>query len=140
MAQKVDAEEIESLSQEFTVLAESSGKENPETARARIHVAIRDVNEFQPEFDEDDVEFSLERGVATPGATIGRVQAHDQDVSEKNRLIYRVVGGSGRKLVFIQEDGTIIVSDEQIPATVDEFDLIIEAVDRNGNHVGFREN
>ncbi|NP_001360601.1 Cadherin domain-containing protein [Caenorhabditis elegans] len=134
LAQKVDAEEIESLSQEFTVLAESSGKENPETARALIHVAIRDVNEFQPEFDEDDVEFSLERGVATPGATIGRVQAHDQDVSEKNRLIYRVVGGSGRKLVFIQEDGTIIVGDEQIPAAVDEFDLIIEAVDRNGNH------
>ncbi|EGT57092.1 CBN-CDH-12 protein [Caenorhabditis brenneri] len=131
LARSVDAEELEdSLVQEFTVTATAGS----ETARSRVQVAIRDVNEFQPEFDEDDVEMSIERTDATPGTKIGRVMAHDKDVSEKNKLIYRIVGGSGRKLVFIQEDGTIIVGDEKIPSDTEEFDLIIEAVDRNGNH------
>ncbi|CAO4368573.1 unnamed protein product [Caenorhabditis nigoni] len=131
LAETVDAEALEdSLNQEFTVTASDS----QESAKCRVQIAIRDVNEFQPEFDEDDVEMSLERDDSGPGTRIGRVQAHDRDVSEKNRLIYRIVGGSGRKLVFIQEDGTIIVGDERIPDAMDEFDLIIEAVDRNGNH------
>lgn len=131
LARSVDAEELEdSLVQEFTVTA----TDGTETARSRVQIAIRDVNEFQPEFDEDDVEMSIERTDATPGTKIGRVMAHDKDVSEKNKLIYRIVGGSGRKLVFIQEDGTIIVGDEKIPSDTEEFDLIIEAVDRNGNH------
>ncbi|CAI2349627.1 unnamed protein product [Caenorhabditis sp. 36 PRJEB53466] len=130
LAEKVDAEEMEDeLVREFTVVA-SNGTE---TAKARIQVAVRDVNEFQPEFDESDIEMSVDTDAA-PGTRIGRVQAHDKDVSEKNRLIYRVVGGSGRKLVFIQEDGTIIVGDEKIDPSLDSFDLIIEAVDRNGNH------
>ncbi|EFP06176.1 CRE-CDH-12 protein [Caenorhabditis remanei] len=131
LAETVDAEELEdSLNQEFTVTA----TDGTESARCRVQIAIRDVNEFQPEFDEDDVEMSMERGDSSPGTRIGRIQAHDRDVSEKNRLTYRIVGGSGRKLVFIQEDGTIIVGDERIPDEMDEFDLIVEAVDRNGNH------
>ncbi|KAK6750685.1 hypothetical protein RB195_002572 [Necator americanus] len=102
-------------------------------AVTKLQLKIKDVNEFAPLFEKKHYEASI-REDAAPGSLIVRVRATDDDRTEGTHLLYKIVGGSGRELVFIQEDGTIILGDSALDReTLREFDVIVEVIDRSGN-------
>ncbi|KIH67176.1 cadherin domain protein, partial [Ancylostoma duodenale] len=113
----------------FQVTATS---ENTQAA-TKLQLKVKDINEFAPQFEKKFYEASIAED-ATAGSVIVRVQATDGDKSEGTHLLYKIAGGSGRELVFIQEDGTLILGDFKLDReTLAQFDVIVEAIDKSGN-------
>ncbi|VDO55349.1 unnamed protein product [Haemonchus placei] len=102
-------------------------------AFTKIQLKVKDINEFAPQFDKPQYDVSLSESSA-PGSTIVQVKATDADRTDGKHLLYKVVGGSGRDLVFIQEDGTLILGDTPLNREdMNRFDVVVEAIDRSGN-------
>uniref|UniRef100_A0A7I4YRT8 Cadherin domain-containing protein n=1 Tax=Haemonchus contortus TaxID=6289 RepID=A0A7I4YRT8_HAECO len=102
-------------------------------AFTKIQLKVKDINEFAPQFDKPQYDVSLSESSA-PGSTIVQVKATDADKTDGKHLLYKVVGGSGRDLVFIQEDGTLILGDTPLNREdMNRFDVVVEAIDRSGN-------
>ncbi|EYB82088.1 hypothetical protein Y032_0367g37 [Ancylostoma ceylanicum] len=113
----------------FVVTATLGGTQ----AVTKLQLKVKDLNEFAPQFERKLYEASIPED-ATAGSVIVRVQATDADKSEGTHLLYKIVGGSGRELVFIQEDGTLILGDFKLDReTLTQFDVIVEAIDQSGN-------
>ncbi|WKY06499.1 hypothetical protein Q1695_006581 [Nippostrongylus brasiliensis] len=97
---------------------------------AKLQLKITDVNEFSPRFERSTYSATVSQN-ARPGEIIVKVKAEDADRTDGSHLLYRVVGGSGKDMVFIREDGTLVLGEISLK-TSDNFDVIVEAVDRSG--------
>ncbi|KAE9419931.1 hypothetical protein Angca_002369, partial [Angiostrongylus cantonensis] len=101
-------------------------------AVTKVQLKVKDVNEYVPKFERKLYEVRIGEDVAA-GSPIVRLNATDLDKTDGSHLLYKVVGGSGRNLVFVQEDGTLILSDvlpgREIPMS---FTVVVEAIDKGG--------
>ncbi|KAK5984075.1 hypothetical protein GCK32_003578 [Trichostrongylus colubriformis] len=99
----------------------------------KIQLKVKDLNEFSPEFERKQYDVTISESL-TPGSTVIKVKATDADKTDGKHLLYKIVGGSGRDLVFIQEDGTLVLGDTPLNReAMRRFDVVIEAIDRSGN-------
>uniref|UniRef100_A0A1I7XQV5 Cadherin domain-containing protein n=1 Tax=Heterorhabditis bacteriophora TaxID=37862 RepID=A0A1I7XQV5_HETBA len=99
----------------------------------KLQIKIKDANEFPPKFDSKEYLATIVEN-SIPGSKIVRVRASDGDLTEGEHLLYKITGGSGRNLVFIQEDGTIILGEKPLDhETMSNFNVEVEAIDRTGN-------
>ncbi|CAI4225888.1 unnamed protein product [Auanema sp. JU1783] len=100
------------------------------TSKVQFHIA--DENEFSPTMEAELHGHVSED--ATPGSTIMKIKAVDRDFTEGSHLLYKIVGGTGKNLVFIQEDGTLILGETPLDREeLTYFDVNVEAIDKGGN-------
>uniref|UniRef100_A0A0M3HZW5 Cadherin domain-containing protein n=1 Tax=Ascaris lumbricoides TaxID=6252 RepID=A0A0M3HZW5_ASCLU len=90
--QSIDAEKLSPGSKgiiEMTVIA-SNGEEE---AEATVQIKIEDVNEYAPKFDSLLYDVEVPENIE-PGHMIVHVHAFDKDISEQDRLTYKIQQGS----------------------------------------------
>lgn len=139
----IDLEEIGTSVLQFTAWAET---DRGDKTTARLHVDLKDENEFAPEvflfvglvyivfqilkaFVEGKV-----REDSPPGTVVAKFDAEDKDFTAGKHLLYRIIGGTGKELVFVQEDGTLILGEKPIGKDhMPTFDIQVEVYDKNGN-------
>uniref|UniRef100_A0A158PKA6 Cadherin domain protein n=1 Tax=Angiostrongylus costaricensis TaxID=334426 RepID=A0A158PKA6_ANGCS len=104
-------------------------------AVTKVQLKVKDVNEYVPKFERKLYEVRIGEDIAA-GSPIVRLNATDLDKTDGSHLLYKVVGGSGRNLVFVQEDGTLILSDALLGGEIPmSFTVVVEAIDKGGKRV-----
>ncbi len=77
------------------------------TVTSQLHLKVKDVNNHAPEFRKSFYSFPVSES-ARPGATVGRVQAGDEDAGENARVTYTLTSQWGRSHFRLDEThGTI---------------------------------
>uniref|UniRef100_A0A914ZVB2 Cadherin domain-containing protein n=1 Tax=Parascaris univalens TaxID=6257 RepID=A0A914ZVB2_PARUN len=131
--QSIDAEKLSPGSKgiiEMAVIA-SSGEEE---AKAKVQIKIEDVNEYAPKFDSLLYDVEVPEDIEA-GQMIVQVHAFDRDISEQDRLTYKIQQGDNQSLMSIAKNGSILKSDSGYfdREATELLNITVVAIDNDGN-------
>ena len=75
---------------------------DPKFSTARVIVLVQDVNDNEPRLEDFTIIFNNFRD-AFPSGPIGRIPAYDPDVSDQDKLVYKILAGNEAGLLRIDE-------------------------------------
>lgn len=116
------------LRDSYTLLLEArSAAHEPRVARARLHVAVTDVNDNCPVFVERPYAAAVLAG-AEPGAPVLRVRAVDADANDNGEVRYEMKRGHGELFRVDRRSGQITLK-QTVDAHNQLYSLVIAAFD-----------
>jgi len=135
---------------DVTVSCSDAGGERARTSQTVVHVTVADVNDNAPRFSRDLYEFEIVEN-CSPGTSIGRVVATDDDDGPNGRVQYRLQGlpeiaGSPPLLHIDARSGLIStrgeIDRESLPPAVRDggpLELTVSAVDSGSEESSSRK-
>lgn len=98
------------------------------SARATVHIKLKDYNDNAPTFSEDIYEASVSED-AVPGTAVAQLSTIDKDVDIVTPLEFYVISGDPRSQFKIRPTGEVVVAKPLDRESVDRYDLTILGTD-----------
>lgn len=116
-------------SYQFTVTAFDGGSP-PKSGSMVVNVAVTDINDNEPVFDQSEYTKTVEEGTKL-GVTVLTVHASDLDIGENGRVSYRIQEGfTVNDFALDSTTGDITVGTDQLVYQPDlKYEFVVEAYD-----------
>ncbi|XP_012939635.1 cadherin EGF LAG seven-pass G-type receptor 1 [Aplysia californica] len=96
------------------VLQAASG---PKIAKAKVKIHVQDVNDEEPHLEDFSIIYNNFGGMF-PSGPIGKVPAYDPDVSDRDKLVYKILSGNNAELIHLNESTGEITLDRRLDSDV----------------------
>lgn len=96
------------------------------TGEKTVDIHILDINDNKPEFDEKNIEFTVDEGTDI-GSTIGIIKATDIDDGENANIVYSLKSDTVR---IDETSGTISIAKKFDRELIDEYEFVVVARDK----------
>ncbi|RUS82130.1 hypothetical protein EGW08_010104 [Elysia chlorotica] len=107
---------------------------DPKFSTARVIILVQDVNDNEPRLEDFTIIFNNFRNAFPPGP-IGRIPAYDPDVSDQDKLVYKILAGNEAGLLRLNEASGELTLDPGLDSDVPRSGMFQMSVSDNATEV-----